>query len=67
MAKRGRNRGGGRWDRWWCSAKRSAVDVARRAASEINAETLVVNINMTNMAKTKSENSIQRTAHKMPH
>lgn len=37
------------------------------AASEINAETLVVNINMTNMANTKSENSIQHTPHKMPH
>lgn len=33
------------------------------AASEINAETLVVNINMTNIANTKSENSIQHTPH----
>lgn len=49
------------------ATKRSAVVGARRAANDINAETLVVNINMTNMAKTKSENSIQRTAHKMPH
>lgn len=66
MGTGGAGGAGGEVARWW-SAKRSAVVDDARRANEINAETLVVNINMTNMAKTKSENSIQRTAHKMPH